>query len=219
MLYRELCTLWQVNIIDKKRFKTAIQNLKKSKDNQKEKIPSQIRTVVMSIKESDSMKSLQTKLNEIDIMIESNSKQTSDILYKTKLSANEIKSKFDLFEQKLKERKKQLNIELHQQSNKILHKLKQKQDTLNNYKTSIQNGQKQQQSFIEDVNLDATKREIKMTQTSNNILNNITIEEDKFEATNDFIAFKVDSTKICEVLLFHYMIINPLNIIFSLLSA
>ena len=201
LIHRALCEEWNIKILYKKRFIAAIKSLQKE-PNHKTEATSQIRTVVLTIKESDSMKALQTKLNDIDVMIENNSKQTTEILYKTKLSENEIESTFNLFEQKLKERKKQLNIELHEQSNKILNKLKQEQDTLNNYKASIQNGQKEHQSFIEDTKLDGTKREIKMIQTSQNILNNIQIEDNKSHITNDFAAFKVDSTKICQVLCF-----------------
>ena len=198
-LYRELCESYNIKNPYKKRFEKAVKNLQKSNSKFQPEKSSQIRTVVMTIKESDAIKSLQEKLDKIDIMIENNSKQTTEILNKTKLSENEIESKFILFESKLKERKKVLNIQLHEQSNKALNKLKQEQDTLNNYKTTIQNAQKKQQSFLMDDKLDATKREFKMEEVSKNILENINISNDNSNLSNEFVVFTVNSANVTQV--------------------
>ena len=58
------------------------------------------------------------------------------------------------------------------------------QEKLSGYKSALENAQKQQQSHLMDPKLEATKREIKMEQLSNNTVKDIItddIRSDKVE--------------------------------------
>ena len=155
------------------------------------------------VKRSKGVKQLQSRLSDIETLIASNAQQTTKLINLTKSSENKMKSTFTLFENKLQERKTMLNMQLHEQNDAVLNSLQQTQKKLSGYICAIKNAQKQQQLYLMDRKLEATKREIKLEQILNNTLKDVITDDIKFDVMNDFTSsklFTVDLAQICQVM-------------------
>eukprot|EP01084_Bolivina_argentea_P107105 191529_1 len=158
-----------------KRFKDALrklqhhQSISKSSSNRF----GQIYRVVISNKESENIKRLETKLSELDIVLNDNLSKVSALLEDAQKKDVEIEKVFLVIRNKINEREKQLRNKFNTLSNETVNKLRQQQKKLESYKKLINNSLSEQQAMTLDPNIDSIKRENKIVEITNNTLSNI----------------------------------------------
>eukprot|EP01083_Nonionella_stella_P064861 169457_1 len=171
----EMCKEYSMRPPFDKRLKDAVRELQfeRSETEAAQNASQRIYRVVTSTKECDSMKLLESKLSTVDGATQKNANETSDAEQNRQKIEDEIKCTFGAIRDVLKEREKQLMGALNDESNAILNSLKQQQNALSSYVTSIKQAQKQQNKLLLDPNMDTTKRELKIIEITNNALQSI----------------------------------------------
>eukprot|EP01083_Nonionella_stella_P287148 977356_1 len=171
----EICTEYSIRQPFSTRLKSGVRALQFERSNNKatQNTSQRIYRVVTSTKECDSMKLLESKLSTVDGATQKNTNETSTALQDKQKIEDEIESTFGAIINAINERKKQLMGTLNDESNVILNGLKQQQNALSSYVTSIKQAQKQQNELLLDPNMDTTKRELKIIEITNNALQSI----------------------------------------------
>eukprot|EP01083_Nonionella_stella_P172089 589457_1 len=171
----EMCKEYSMRPPFDKRLKSAVRALQFacSETETPQNASQRIYRVVTSTKECDSMKLLESKLSTVDGATQKNTNETSTALQDKQKIEDEIESTFGAIINAINERKKQLMGTLNDESNVILNGLKQQQNALSSYVTSIKQAQKQQNELLLDPNMDTTKRELKVIEITNNALQSI----------------------------------------------
>eukprot|EP01083_Nonionella_stella_P046909 125606_1 len=127
--------------------------------------------VVTSAKEDKCITLLENKLIEIDLALQNNLSITSRSLENTKHVEKDIIMAMNSYKNKLMERQKVLIAKLNQTANEKLNELQNQKHNLEKYKISIQTAQKEQNGLVLDPKMDRTKREIKIDQITNDVIN------------------------------------------------
>eukprot|EP01083_Nonionella_stella_P064862 169459_1 len=155
----EICTEYSIRQPFSTRLKSGVRALQFERSNNKatQNTSQRIYRVVTSTKECDSMKLLESKLSTVDGATQKNTNETSTALQDKQKIEDSIESTFGAIRDVLKEREKQLMGALNDESNAILNSLKQQQNALSSYVTSIKQAQKQQNKLLLDPNMDTTK--------------------------------------------------------------
>eukprot|EP01084_Bolivina_argentea_P078017 141556_1 len=157
-----------------KRFKDSVRELQHSynKTNSQNSL-NKIYRIVTSKKEDESIKVLESKLTEIDVTLAQNMNITSKCILDAKKIESNINSIFAMYKAKIEERQKFIINKLTEETNKHLNILQTQKRNLENYRTAIQVGTKEQNSLLLDPQFDTIKREIKIQEIANNVMNSI----------------------------------------------
>eukprot|EP01083_Nonionella_stella_P102764 292656_1 len=169
---KEICTEYSIRQPFSTRLKSAVRKFQ-FKRSDHDNGSHRIYRVITTTKEGDSMKLLESKLSTVDGATHKNTNETSTALQDKEKNGDSIESTFGAIIDAINERKKQLMGTLNDESNVILNGLKQQQNALSSYVTSIKQAQKQQNELLLDPNMDTTKRELKIIEITNNALQSI----------------------------------------------
>eukprot|EP01083_Nonionella_stella_P157621 511932_1 len=161
--------------IVKQRFKTAVRTLQRGAKSSKSS--HQIYRIVTSIKESQSIQSIENMLSKIQIAISNNANATSISLENCTVQIDEIARIFKSLEHQLNERKKALQAQITCKHNDQLSGLKTQQNVLTNYENVLKKAKDEADALILDPQMDAETRENKIIQICDDATRSIQQED------------------------------------------
>ena len=179
-----------------RKFKTAWRKLK---NEQPQSAPSSVTpaVVVISTKEQGAMDTLETTLAQMNQMLEDNVAKQAQITADSKRIDSEIDDIFGQYVSKLTERAVELKKELNAEAKKQTETLVQQQEELKKSKESVESGLSDQRAMIMDTKMDKKKRQTKMLQITEDILQGI--DEDGLKVQLPDIKFTHDDAAVSKV--------------------
>ena len=194
----------------KKRFKLAVKELKNKHGITPAATPAQVKHVVISVKESESMKALQAKLAQIggvsQRIDENQDKLSADV---QRLGA-EIEGAFKAIRSRLNEREKALMAALEEATKTQMEALKAQQANVEQFADSAKQALSEQNRMILDAALDSGKRETKIAQIAEDTLKGIRDEDLAVTARElRFIVELEAANKVCVYRIYTRLCLSP----------
>ena len=139
--------------------------------------PAPAQVVVISVKESESMKALQAKIAQIGDVSQRIDQGQNKLSADAQRIGAEIESAFKAMRSTLNEREKALMAALEEETKKQMEAFKAQQANVTQFADSAKQALSEQNRMIMDAALDSGKRETKMTQISEDTLKGIRDED------------------------------------------